>query len=73
MGGIFVSFLIGLIIACVVVLPKLSALKTVHKQSGASDYTVKDSLRFTENRDVFLNKKVERTPRNTQQSTAQRK
>ncbi|MBR6071160.1 MAG: hypothetical protein IKP78_11275 [Ruminococcus sp.] len=72
MGGIFVCFLIGLIIACAVVLPKLSALKTVHKQSGASDYTVKDSMKFTENRDTFLNTKVEKRPRNTQ-TTAQRR
>ncbi len=72
MVGIFVSFLIGLILACAIVLPKLSALKTVHKQSGASDYTVRDSMKFTENRDTFLNKRVDRTPRNTQ-TTAQRK
>ena len=72
MGGIFVCFLIGLIIAWAVVLPKLSALKTVHKQSGASDYTVKDSMKFTENRDTFLNTKVEKRPRNTQ-TTAQRR
>lgn len=66
--GILISFLIGLIAACAVVLPKLSELKTVHKQSGASDYTVKDSLKFSENRDVFLNTKVEKKPRNTQSS-----
>ena len=72
MGGILLSFAIGLIIACIVVLPKLSELKTVHMKNSASDYTVKDSLKFTENRDTFLNSKVEKTPRNTQ-TTAQHK
>ena len=61
MGGILVSFLIGLVVACIVVLPKLSALKTVRMKTGASDYTVKDSLKFSEKRDVFLNTKVEKT------------
>jgi hypothetical protein len=61
MSWILLSFGIGLIIACIVVLPKLSALKTVHMKNGASDYTVKDSLKFSENRDTFLNTKVERT------------
>ncbi|MBO7394490.1 MAG: hypothetical protein J6U16_00015 [Ruminococcus sp.] len=69
MGGILLSFAIGLIIACIVVLPKLSELKTVHKNNSASDYTVKDSMRFTENRDTFLSTKVEKTPRNTQTSS----
>lgn len=61
MGGILFCFLIGLIVACIVVLPKLSALKTVRMKNSASDYTVKDSLKFSENRDVFLNTKVEKT------------
>ncbi|SEL41627.1 hypothetical protein SAMN02910353_02570 [Ruminococcus sp. YRD2003] len=69
MGGILLSFAIGLIIACIVVLPKLSELKTVHMKNSASDYTVKDSMRFTENRDTFLSTKVEKTPRNTQTSS----
>lgn len=60
--GILGSILIGLIAASIVVLPKLSALKPVRMQQGAADYTVKDSLKFSENRDVFLGRKVEKTP-----------
>ncbi len=55
-----------------VVLPKLSALKTVRKATGASDYTVKDSMNLTDNNDIFLNTKVEKTPRNTQTTSQQR-
>lgn len=64
--GFLISLVIGLIVAGVIVGSMVSKLKTVHMQKGAAAYTVHNSMNLTVNRDVFLGKKVEKTPRNTQ-------
>lgn len=42
-----------------------SQLRSVHQNSGASGYEKENSMELTDNRDIFLNEKVQKTPRNT--------
>lgn len=58
----FFSILAGLIFSAIIVGGMASKLKTVHMQSAASEYTEPGSMKLTNNRDVFLNKKVEKRP-----------
>ncbi|MBO6116354.1 MAG: hypothetical protein J6P14_04265 [Ruminococcus sp.] len=64
--GFLISLVIGLVVAGIIVGSMISKLKNVHMQKGAAAYTVHNSMHLTVNRDVFLSKKVEKTPRNTQ-------
>ncbi len=62
---IFVSF----VIALVAVLIMKSQLKSVRKEYGASDYTVKDSFKVTSAYDLFLYRNVTKTRRETSSSS----
>lgn len=59
-----ISLIIGLVIAAIVVGSMKSKLKTVHMKQGASDYTKANSMSVSDSRDIFLNKRVDRTPIN---------
>lgn len=62
-----VSLIIGLIVALIAVGSMKSKLKTVHKRSGAAEYAKKETLKMKVSTDTFLYKKVEKTPKQTQQ------
>ncbi len=62
--AILVSLVFGLVIAAVILFFMMSAMKTVRPNNTATDYRKKDSLKLTQNRDLFLYKKVEKTERN---------
>lgn len=56
-----ISFGVGILVAFIVVGSMKAAMKTVHMQAAASDYTKSGSFSVTESRDVFLYRDVERT------------
>ena len=56
-----ISFGVGILVAFIVVGSMKAAMKTVHMQAAASDYTKSGSFNVTESRDVFLYRNVERT------------
>ncbi|MCQ2416885.1 MAG: hypothetical protein MJ071_03625 [Oscillospiraceae bacterium] len=55
--------IIGLIVGGITLLILLSQLKTVVPQNQASNYIKKNSLHLTEQKDFFLFKQTEKTPR----------
>lgn len=61
--NIFISLVIGFIIALVIVLNMKSKLKTVRPRSGASEYVVAGSMNVTRSHERFLYRNVTRTPR----------
>lgn len=63
------SLLAGFLISGLVVGAWKNELKSVGKQSGASDYAQRDSIRVTLSRDQFLYRNVSRTRRQTQQNS----
>ena len=62
------SLIAGFLISGLIVGVWKSELKSVGKQSGASEYAKRDSLRVTLSRDLFLYRNVSRTRRQTQQN-----
>ncbi len=58
-----ICFVIGLLIAFIVVGSMKSQMKTVRSQSGASNYKKNDSFKLNESKDTFLYKKLDKTPR----------
>lgn len=56
-----ISFGVGILVTFIVVGSMKAAMKTVHMQAAASDYTKSGSFNVTESRDVFLYRNVERT------------
>ena len=65
----FLSVVIGLVLAGIVVFAMLSKLKSVHLQASADFYTKEGSLNLTANRDTFLFVNVSRTKREKQSSS----
>lgn len=63
------SLIAGFLISGLIVGVWKSELKSVGKQSGASEYARRDSIRVTLSRDLFLYRNVRRTRRQTQQNT----
>lgn len=61
---LFISIIIGLAVAAVVVGGMIRQLKTVVPKKEANDYVKQGSLQLRISRDNFLYKKVERTARN---------
>lgn len=58
-----ISILIGVVVAFLVVGAMKAQLKSVRQQSGAANYVIGESLNLTVSRDMFLYKRVSRTPR----------
>jgi len=69
MPGIIGAVVIGLLLSFFVISGMKSQLKTVAKQARADSYEKANSLKMRTNRDTFLFKKVEKTPK-PQSSTA---
>ncbi len=63
------SLIAGFLFSGLIVGVWKSELKSVGKQSGASEYARRDSIRVTLSRDLFLYRNVSRTRRQTQQNT----
>ncbi len=59
-----ISILVGLFIAFIVVGVMKSQLKSVHRQSGASNYVAHESFDLTVSQDVFLYARTSRVARN---------
>lgn len=57
---ILIAIVIGVIIAFVITGVQKSALKTVEKQSAASEYIKQGSFKLNMSNDVFLYKKIEK-------------
>lgn len=60
---IFLSLVVGFVIALIVVLILWGQMKSVRRQPAARDYMKRDSLKLTEQRDLFLYTTVSRTAR----------
>ncbi|MBQ4353511.1 MAG: TPM domain-containing protein [Clostridia bacterium] len=63
------SVVIGFIISLIVVNIMKGEMTTVRMQNGASSYEKQGSFRVTTQQDLFLYRNVNRTPRQTQQSS----
>ncbi len=63
------SILIGMFISFMIMLGFKSQLKSVRRKPAARDYQVPDSMRVTEQSDMYLYSHVSRTPRQTQTSS----
>lgn len=59
---ILIAFFIGAVAALITVLIMRGKLKTVRFQTTASSYIKKDSMVLTDNRDVYLYRRVSKTP-----------
>ncbi len=59
---ILIAIIIGAVAALIMVFIMKGKLKTVRFQTTASSYIKKDSMVLTDNRDVYLYKKVSKTP-----------
>lgn len=59
-----ISVVVGVVIAFVVVGVMKGQLKSVRRQSGASNYVAHESFDLTISQDVFLYARTTRTPRN---------
>lgn len=62
-GYLLISLFVGFTIGLITVLVFKAQLKSVARQSSARDYLKQDSLRITEQRDLFLYRNLTRTPR----------
>lgn len=62
---ILISLAVGVVAAFIVVSTLKSQLKSVRRQSGASNYVTEGSLNLTVSQDTYLYKRVNRMPRNT--------
>ncbi len=60
---ILIAILIGFVISLIIMMVHKSALKTVHMQSSAKDYIKDGSFRLTNKREIYLYKKVDKTPK----------
>ncbi len=60
---IFISLFVGLVFALIVVGSMKGELKTVRSQGAASSYIKHGSMHVTQSRDLFLYRRVVRTPR----------
>ena len=61
--SLIIALVVSLIIAFIVVGSMKSKLKTVRRQSGASNYTVENSMKLEINTDTYLYNKIEKTAR----------
>ena len=59
---ILICIVIGCIIGGVVTMTKVSSMKSVRKQLGASDYKKADSFKLDINTDNYLYNRIEKTP-----------
>ncbi len=66
------SIIIGMLISFFIMFGFRSQLKSVRRKPAARDYQVPDSMRVTEQSDMYLYSRVSRTPRQTQSNTGAR-
>ncbi|MCR5308502.1 MAG: hypothetical protein K6E21_00095 [Bacilli bacterium] len=62
-GGIVIALIVGSIISTSILMGMRSKNKTVHFQYGASSYVRENSFHITLRKDIFLYRKVTKTPR----------
>ena len=67
--NLFVSLILAFIVSGIITGVWKSELNTVNKQTGASNYADRDSIRVTLSRDLFLYRNVSRVRRQTEQSS----
>lgn len=60
--NILICIVIGFVIGGAVTLVKVSSMKSVHRQFGASDYKKPDSFKLDVSYDNFLYNRIEKTP-----------
>ena len=65
--NLFVSLILAFIVSGIITGVWKSELNTVNKQTGASNYADRDSIRVTLSRDLFLYRNVSRVRRQTEQ------
>ena len=58
----FISLIIGLVAAFIVVSIMKSSMKSVHQKTGASDYRKENSIKLRVNTDSYLGEKRDQTP-----------
>ena len=61
-GSIITGLVVGAIITMIVVGSLKAQLKSVHSKQTAADYKINESLHLSDNRDIFLYKKLDKTP-----------
>lgn len=66
--NIFLSFVIGLIVAIISIFIMRSTMNTRHSQPGAANYITEDSFQLTMNQDIFLYSRTKKVRR--QQNTS---
>lgn len=64
---IVISIVVGLIVALIITSIMRSGLKSVSKQHTAKYYEKEAGLQLTRNKDVYMYKKVDRTPKPKEQ------
>lgn len=57
-----VSLIIGLLVALAAVSVMKASMKSVRRKAGAMDYKMESNLKLERNQDIFLGKKVDKTP-----------
>ena len=64
---IVISIVVGLVIALIVTSVMRSSLKSVSKQYTAGYYVKEAGLQLTKSKDIYMYKKVDRTPKPKEQ------
>jgi uncharacterized protein len=60
---IIIAIVVGLVVALIVTGIMRSNLKSVQKQQSAVYYEKEEGLTLTKNKDIYMYKKVDRTPK----------
>lgn len=60
---ILISLAVGIAVGFIVVNILKSQLKSVRRQSGAADYITSNSLHLSVSQDIYLYRRVTRTPK----------